>query len=328
MGCVKALGGRPRIAAWVRWVCAWAVAWGLDQPGSLAGEAFLFTSFRGNGEDGLHLLWSTNGYHWEALRGDRSFLRPEVGGYRLMRDPCIAQGPDGTFHMVWTTAWTTDRGAEIGYAFSRDLVEWSPQRALRLMAREPQTRNLWAPELFYDRRKGQWLVFWSSTIPGRFPETDHTGDDGYNHRIYYTTTRDFVRFSPTRLFFDPGFNVIDATLVEVPGGYMLVFKDERLRPLQKRLRIAFSTGPEGPFGPVSDPVSIDWAEGPSALRIGSEYLIYYDRYSRRRYYGALRSRDLRHWEDVSTEVHFPPGHKHGTVFRVSGELLRRLLSEE
>ena len=289
-----------------------------------AADGFLFTSFRNNGESGLHLLWSTNGYHWETLRQDRPFLRPEIGGYKLMRDPCLAQGPDGTFHLVWTTAWTTDRGAEIGYAWSRDLIHWSPQRALRLMAHEPGTRNLWAPELFYDRRRGEWIVFWSSTIPGRFPETDDTGDDGYNHRIYATTTRDFVHFAPTRLFFDPGFNVIDATLLEVPGGYLLVFKDERLKPLQKRLRYAFAADPQGPFGPVSEPISIDWAEGPSAIRMCNEYLIYYDRYSRRRYYGALRSRDLRHWEDCSAEMRFPPGHKHGTVLRVSQETLQRL----
>lgn len=319
---------RRRAGGWIGWLGLFLWGAGCGGMALRAGEAFLFTSFRGNGESGLHLLWSTNGYHWTALRNDRPFLRPEVGGYRLMRDPCIAQGPDGTFHMVWTTAWTTDRGAEIGYASSRDLIQWTPQRALRLMQHEPKTRNLWAPELFYDRRKGRWLVFWSSTIPGRFPETDDTGDDGYNHRIYMTTTRDFVHFTPTRLFFDPGFNVIDATLLEVPGGYLLVFKDERLRPLQKRLRIAFATDPEGPFGPVSDPISIDWAEGPSALRIGSEYLIYYDRYSRKRYYGALRSHDLRHWEDVSQEMRFPPGHKHGTVFRVSRAILERLMALE
>ena len=118
--------------------------------------------------------------------------------------------------------------------------------------------------------------------------------------------------------------MIDATLLEVPGGYLLVFKDERLKPLQKRLRYAFAADPQGPFGPVSEPISIDWAEGPSAIRIGNEYLIYYDRYSRRRYYGALRSRDLRHWEDCSAEMHFPPGHKHGTVRRVSQETLQRL----
>lgn len=63
-----------------------------------ASDFLVFTSFRGNGEDGLHLAMSTNGYHWRALKGARSFLKPEIGGYRLMRDPCLAQGPEGTFH--------------------------------------------------------------------------------------------------------------------------------------------------------------------------------------------------------------------------------------
>lgn len=288
---------------------------------------------------GIHLVpWqrrertSSAGQHQRVSLGGASSgptFRPTVGG-RLSFDEGsrIAQGPDGTFHMVWTTAWTTDRGAEIGYAHSRDLIHWSAQRALRLMQHEPACRNLWAPELFYDRRKGQWILFWSSTIPGRFPETDQTGDEGFNHRIYAATTRDFVRFSPTRLFFNPGFNVIDATLMEVPGGYLLIFKDERLRPLQKRLRYAFAVDPEGPFGPVSDPISIDWAEGPSAIRLGHEYLIYYDRYARQRYYGALRSQDLRTWEDVSAQMHFPRGHRHGTVFRVSVGLFQRLRAVE
>jgi len=39
------------------------------------------------------------------------------------------------------------------------------------------------------------------------------GEEGLNHRIYGTTTRDFWTFSPTRLFYEPGFNVIDATIV-------------------------------------------------------------------------------------------------------------------
>lgn len=118
-----------------------------------AEEYFLFTSFRGNGEDGLHLALSTNGYHWQALNGDRSFLKPEVGGYKLMRDPCLAQGPDGTFHLVWTSGWTADKEPVIGYANSKDLVHWSEQRPIRLMENEPKTRNLWAPEIFYDPAK-------------------------------------------------------------------------------------------------------------------------------------------------------------------------------
>src|SRR5258708_1236974 len=94
---------------------------------ALGEEYFLFTSFRGNGEDGLHLALSTDGYHWQSLHGDRSLLRSDVGA-KLIRDPCLAEGPDGLFHLVWTSGWTTESGKVIGYASSPDLVNWSKPR--------------------------------------------------------------------------------------------------------------------------------------------------------------------------------------------------------
>ena len=42
-------------------------------------ENYLFSSFRGNGDDGLHLAYSHDGLKWIALNNDKSFLKPEVG---------------------------------------------------------------------------------------------------------------------------------------------------------------------------------------------------------------------------------------------------------
>lgn len=175
-------------------------------------EVYLFSFFRDNGQDGLFLAWSRDGLAWEELKPPgKSFLTPELGPHKLMRDPSLRRGPDGTFHLVWTTGW----GDRIfGYASSRDLLEWSEQRVIPAMEHEPTALNTWAPELFYEATSGVWWVLWSSTIPGRFVETEGMGDERYNHRIYATTTRDFQTFSPTRLFYDGGFNVIDATLIE------------------------------------------------------------------------------------------------------------------
>jgi hypothetical protein len=256
-----------------------------------AEEQYLFTSFRGNGESGLHLLLSTNGYQWSTVNQDRSMLSPQIGG-KLMRDPCLRQGPDGRFHLVWTTGWTVGQGKVIGYANSTDLIHWSEQKGIPSMDHEPQTRNLWAPELFYDEAKAQWLIFWSSTIPGRFPQTDGSGDDGYNHRIYYTVTKDFSTFVPSRMFFDPGYNVIDATLFKGPDRFYLVFKDERKNPLAKYLKLATAPSAEGPFSSVSGAFTTNWVEGPSAIRISSQYLVYFDHYASPHYYGAVRSQDL------------------------------------
>src|SRR5262249_32312601 len=154
----------------------------LTHVSAFAAEFFLFTSFRDNGEDGLHLALSTNGYHWQALKGDRSFLHSELGA-GLIRDPCVAQRPDGTFHLVWTSGWTTESGKVIGYSYSKDLLNWSRPKPISLMQNEPLTRNIWAPEIFYERARSRWLIFWSSTIPGKFPDSDQSGDDGYNHRV-------------------------------------------------------------------------------------------------------------------------------------------------
>lgn len=286
-------------------------------------DHFLFTSFRGNGEDGLHLALSTNGYHWSALNSDRSFLKPTIGG-KLMRDPCLVQGPDGTFHMVWTSGWTTKEGKIIGYAQSKDLIQWSEQKAIALMQHEPTTRNIWAPEIFYDSAKSRWLLFWSSTIPGKFADTDNTGDDGYNHRFYCATTVDFVTVSESRLLYDPGFNTIDATLLQDGATFYLILKDERKEPVKKNLRLARATSPEGPFTELSEPFTGSWVEGPSAIKIGAEYFVYFDHYTQPHYYGAVRSRDLKTWEDVSKQMVFPRGHRHGSVLRISGDVAEKV----
>jgi beta-xylosidase len=284
---------------------------------------YLFTSFRGNGEDGLHLAWSRDGYKWTALGGDKSYLRPTVGLDHLMRDPCLCQGPDGVFHLVWTTG---GRDRIIGYANSKDLLHWSRQKAIPVMADEFIARNAWAPELFYDEPNGQFLIFWSTTIPGRFPETDGTGDGGLNHRIYCCTTKDFETFSPTKLFFDGGFNCIDATILKAGATYVLIVKDETAKPVKKNLRLATSASPGGPYANVSEPFTISWIEGPSAIRIGDDYVVYFDHYTKPQYYGAVRSKDLKTWQDVSKEMSFPPGMRHGTVLKVSKEVIDRLLS--
>ncbi len=287
-----------------------------DDPIVPPGRALVFTSFRGNGDDGLHLATSRDGYDWTALNGDRPVFQPKVGG-GLVRDPDVVEGPDGVFHMVWTTGWTH---SAIGYASSKDLIHWSEARRIEVMKGE-NARNVWAPELFYDEAGGRFLIFWASTVPGRFPETATTGDDGYNHRTYLTTTKDFQTFTPTRLFYDPGFNSIDATMVRDGDRFAMFVKDETRTPPAKNLRVAFADAPTGPFGPPSPPITGDyWAEGPSAIKLGDRWFVYFDKYVDHRY-GLVTSPDLAHWTDESDRVSFPPDFRHGTVFTVPRAVL-------
>jgi len=283
-------------------------------------QAYLFSYFIGNGEDGLHLAWSAEGYQWEALNDGKSFLKPEVGESKLMRDPCLLRGPDGTFHLVWTTAWW---GKTIGHASSKDLIHWSAQQAIPVMAHEPAARNCWAPEIVWDAKREEYLIFWASTVTNQFLETAGGGDN--NHRMYSTTTKDFKSFTPTKLFYDPGFNVIDATILPAFGKYYLIIKDERKTPVKKYLQMASSDDIAGPYGKLQPPFTRSWVEGPTAIKIGDEFLVYYDGYTARRY-EAKRSKDLKNWEDVSDRITFPKGARHGTVLAVPLELINRLKS--
>ena len=225
-------------------------------------SVFLFSYFTRNGDDGLHLAYSDDGIKWLPLNGGRSVLRPAITGQgigwmqwnttaSLMRDPCILRGPDGMFHLVWTISWT-DRA--IGVAHSRDLIHWTPQKRVPVMDQEPNALNAWAPELFYDDETGQYLIFWATSIPGRFPATDsvaqQTPRGRADHRLYYVTTRDFETFSPARLLYDGGFSAIDGTIKKSGDTYYLVMKDETFYPKPVRsLRVASSKHATGPYGP-------------------------------------------------------------------------------
>jgi beta-xylosidase len=300
-------------------------AQGVEPTAPTTAKRYIFSSFRGNGEDGLHLAYSQDGLKWTPLNNDKSYLKPQIGS-KLMRDPCICQGPDGTYHLAWTTGWT-DKG--IGIAHSKDLVNWSQQEFVPVMQKEAQAMNCWAPEIFYDHKSEKFIIFWATSIPGRFAETDNSGDPNgaktYNHRIYYVTTKDFKTYSDTKLFYDDGFSVIDATLVNDGDKYVLFVKDETKQPVAKKnIRVAVADAVEGPYGHASQPITPDWVEGPSVIKIGDQWIVYFDEYTRGRY-GAIASTDMKKWENISKKLSFPKGTRHGTAFAIPQADLQNLL---
>ena len=285
--------------------------------------AYLFTYFTGNGEDGLHLARSDDGTRWRRVAGGRSWLAPEVGG-RLMRDPSLVRGPDGVFHLVWTTGWW-DRG--FGVAHSSDLKTWSAQTFVPVLTDEAGLQNVWAPEIHHDAARGEFLVVWASTITGRFSETAGSGDKGrdgpLNHRLYATTTTDFRTWTPARVFYDDGFNVIDGVIVRDATAWRLIVKDETRHPVaRKHLRVATGDRLAGPFGPAGPAVSVDWVEGPTVLRLGDRWRVYFDEYTRKRY-GALDTRDFGTFTAVPDLV-MPDGVRHGTALAVPRALIDAL----
>lgn len=285
--------------------------------------AYLFTYFVGDGADGLHLAASRDGLKWQALGDGKSYLTPTIGKARLMRDPSVARDPDGTYHLVWTSGWWE---SGIGHASTRDFINWTAQQDIPVMAHEPTARNAWAPDLVWDKKRREFLIVWATTIPGRFTETAGTSEDDLNHRLYATRTRDWQAFSPTRLYLDPGFSVIDATILPVDDGYRLIIKDETKNPVKKHLRHAIVKDADGPWRDFSAPFTRDWVEGPTVLKVGDAWIVFYDVY-REKHFGALRTRDWKTFEDITSQIAFPEGIRHGTAIEVPGELLDRLLRD-
>jgi len=278
-------------------------------------DVYLFTSFHEPATDGLRLLYSFDAYHWTDL--NHSFLKPEVGD-KVMRDPSITQGPDGVFHFVWTSAWKGNSG--FGYAESKDLIHWSEQKVINVMANEPTTVNVWAPEVFYDDEGQQFIIVWASTIPGRFPIGTET--DTNNHRLYYTVTKDFKTFSESKLFYDPGFSAIDAEITKrAKNDYVMVVKDNTR--LNRNIKVAFANSALGPYTKASEPFTGNFTEGPTVAKAGDNYLIYYDAY-REKIFGAVSTKDFKTFTNITKQVNVPEGHKHGTIFKTTKKVLNKL----
>jgi predicted GH43/DUF377 family glycosyl hydrolase len=280
-------------------------------------KVYMFSSFKEPANEGLRFLYSYDGLNWTRI--DTTFLKPIVDD-KVMRDPSIVQGPDGTFHLVFTSAWKGSK--TFGYASSKDLINWSQQKTIPVMAHEPTVVNVWAPELFYDDENDQFIIIWASTVPKRFPRGIE--DEDNNHRMYYVTTKDFKTFSDTKLFLDPGFSVIDCVIVKRDkNDYVLVLKDNTRA--NRNIKIAFSNNPLGSYTKASEASSPNFTEGPAVAKVGDEYIIYYDQY-RDKIYGAMKTKDFKSFTDITKQVKVPEAHKHGTIFMTNKKVLKGLLA--
>jgi sucrose-6-phosphate hydrolase SacC (GH32 family) len=286
---------------------------------SCSKKVYLFTSFHEPANEGLRMLYSKDGYDWDKINS--ILLKPTIGKEKIMRDPSCIQGPDGTFHLVWTTEWKGGNG--FGYASSKDLIHWTEQQYIPVMKHEPTVKNVWAPELFYDDVQQQFIIVWASCIPNRFEKG--VEDENNNHRLYYTTTKDFKTFADTKLYLDPKFSAIDAEIIKRDkDDYVLVVKDNT-RP-ERNIKVAFSSNPLGPWENMSKPFTEKFTEGPTVAKVKDGYLIYYDVYQKKKY-GASFTKDFKTFTDADSLISVPIAHKHGTVFQVNKKYLKQILEE-
>ncbi len=262
--------------------------------------------------EALHLAYSYDGRHWRPLNRNEPIAAPNYG---RIRDPFVRRGQDGNFHLLATGG--NDR-THLFYARSSDLIHWNDQRSVPVMADVPQARNVWAPEFIFDGEQNNYLVFWSSSF-GR-----HGWDDS---RIWGARTEDFCTFSEPQVLFDPGFTVIDATIVPHADAVYMFFKDERFGHVHgehRYIQVAKAPRLAGPYTIVTDAVTPSITEGPAVIRpVDSDrWFLMYD-HCMDNCYGVSVSHDLLHWQIVD-DANFPPNARHGSVFGVTEAELARL----
>lgn len=198
---------------------------------------YLFFYFTGEGTATGEQIYLAASRGNDPLRfdelNDRAPVLTSTLGDRGVRDPFIIRSPRGDrYYLIATDLrihgngdWDAAqrRGSKhIEVWESTDLVHWSAQRHVRV---SPDTAgNTWAPEAYWDRTINAYVVFWASKLYAA-NDPDHTGDS-YNRMLYATTT-DFRTFSTPKVWLDPGYSVIDSTVVEQDGWYYRFTKDER-----------------------------------------------------------------------------------------------------
>ncbi|TDQ37184.1 glycoside hydrolase family 43 protein [Aureibacillus halotolerans] len=278
---------------------------------------YLFSYFTTE-EEKLFLSKSLDGKTWENVNDGKAILASSVGTGQV-RDPFVYETDDGTFHVIWTDGWNSQ---SIGYASSKDLLNWEDERLIPVMTEVEGTLNTWAPEIFYDRTVEAHRIVWSSTV-------GQPKDAKYDHRIWSVTTKDFKQFSAPSIYFDPGYNVIDACVVDLGETLFMVYKDERgennLQTEFKYIRSChLSKTSENRDQPdilsISEKITPPMTEGPTLFKRNStEWALLFDHFYEK-HYASLVSTDLVTWTPENNLDTLPKHPRHGSVWTMKGKI--------
>ncbi|UZJ56410.1 hypothetical protein CBS101457_005730 [Exobasidium rhododendri] len=164
---------------------------------------YLATYFLGNNPKIFMQLSNGNDpYSFSPLNGVRPILTPILGSTGA-RDPCLVTSPDRTRFWIIATDLDIDKmswgdsvrvGSKSIHVWeSSDLVSWK-KGSLKKVEND-EAGMVWAPSATYDSAKGVYSVFWSSKFYS-VNDKNHTQAPVTDSIIRYTTTKDFISFSP------------------------------------------------------------------------------------------------------------------------------------
>ncbi|MFJ1970502.1 family 43 glycosylhydrolase [Streptomyces sp. NPDC087903] len=309
---------------------------------------YLFAYFTGEGTaDGEQIRYAlsrgNDPLHWRELNAGQPVLTSTIGEKGL-RDPFVIRSPKGdTFYLIATDlrmyrnssgSWDDVQrhgSKSIMIWESTDLVHWTDRRLVKVAP--DSAGNTWAPEAYWDESLGEYVVFWASKLYAG-DDPGHTGST-YN-RMMYATTKDFRTFSAPKVWNDPGYSVIDSTVVKYRDTYYRYTKDER-DPTSSSPCAKFITGEKSTsltsttYDFVADCIgsgAMERGEGPTVFRSNTEkkWYLFIDEYGGRGYV-PFETTDLDSGEwTPSTNYQLPVSPRHGTVLPVTRKEYDRLLA--
>ncbi|MDH6491295.1 family 43 glycosylhydrolase [Streptomyces sp. SAI-127] len=309
---------------------------------------YLFAYFTGEGTaDGEQIRYAlsrgNDPLHWRELNQGKPVLTSTIGEKGL-RDPFVIRSPKGDkFFLIATDlrmyknssgSWddVQRHGSKSVMIWeSTDLVHWTDQRLVKVAP--DNAGNTWAPEAYWDDSLGEYVVFWASKLYAD-DDPEHTGST-YN-KMLYATTKDFRTFSAPKVWDDPGYSVIDSTVVKYKDTYYRYTKDER-DPTSSSPCAKFITGEKSTsltsakYDLVADCIgsgAMDRGEGPTVFKSNTEkkWYLFIDEYGGRGYVPfETTDLDSGQWTP-STNYQLPASPRHGTVLPVTQQEYDRLLA--
>ena len=279
-------------------------------------KGYLFVHFRGerrNEYEQIFFSISRDGLKWNTVNQGKSVLQSELGE-RGVRDPFIIRNPvtDKIYIIAtdlciglngnWGRAQSSGSKAIIIWE-SDDMVNWSAPRRVEIASEDAGCT--WAPEAFWDAEKEEFFVFWASMT---------TRNGQRKQRVFSSRTKDFVTFTPAKLYIEKSNHIIDSTIVKENGRYYRFSKDESV----KAIIMETSDSLEGTWIAVSGFPHITGYEGPECFRLNdgtNRWCLLLDFYSRGQGYQPFFTDDLAsgNFKAANGMLKFPYRFRHGSI---------------
>lgn len=305
---------------------------------------YLFVHFREkttpDGEQ-VHFALSRDGFRWETLNGGRPVLWAYYGDHGVRDMTIVRDRRNGKVH-IFATDLSLAYGMRERYAHrwenierhgskclahweSDDLVHWSEEQLIPLG--DERFGCLWAPDVLFDEETGDYLLHFSAA---------HAENEFGAKGIYYSRTRDFVRYSePKLLYRKPDGGCIDSAMYREGDRYYLFVKSDDNPKKIIELTSSRTTGPferVGGFDEAMAAVESGLYEAPTAVRLDDGrwclFIDYYGRPGKAQGYVPFVARSLSDgaFRRSDESFRFPYGFKHGTILPITEEEYARMLS--